>query len=72
MLYSRWSDGGGTGAGAHMWNIVTLGGENYLVDITNSDDGTVGNDGSLFMAWTTQGNMNDGYRFSGTEQLYQL
>ena len=55
--------GGGTGAGAHMWNIVTLGGENYLVDITNSDDGTVGNDGSLFMAWTTQGNMNDGYRF---------
>ena len=30
--------GGGTGAGAHMWNIVTMeNGKNYLVDVTNSD-----------------------------------
>ncbi|MBQ5319020.1 MAG: bacterial Ig-like domain-containing protein [Oscillospiraceae bacterium] len=28
---------GGTGAGGHMWNIVTLGGANYLVDLTNCD-----------------------------------
>ena len=28
---------GGTGAGGHMWNIVTLGGKNYLVDVTNCD-----------------------------------
>ncbi|MCD8053492.1 MAG: leucine-rich repeat protein [Lachnospiraceae bacterium] len=40
---------GGTGAGAHMWNIVTLNGSNYLVDVTNSDDGTIGKDGGLFL-----------------------
>ncbi len=29
---------GGTGAGEHMWNIVTMeNGKNYLVDLTNSD-----------------------------------
>ena len=29
---------GGTGAGAHMWNIVTMdNGKNYLTDVTNSD-----------------------------------
>ena len=31
---------GGTGAGAHMWNIVEQDGRYYLADITNSDDGT--------------------------------
>lgn len=41
--------GGGTGAGAHMWNIVRLGGKSYLVDVTNSDTGSAGADGSLFM-----------------------
>ncbi len=30
--------GGGTGAGDHMWNIVTMeNGKRYLVDVTNSD-----------------------------------
>lgn len=28
---------GGTGAGDHMWNIVSIGGANYLTDITNCD-----------------------------------
>lgn len=28
---------GGTGAGDHMWNIVVLDGESYLVDVTNCD-----------------------------------
>ena len=32
--------GGGTGAGAHMWNIVRMDdGRNYLVDLTNCDEG---------------------------------
>jgi len=40
---------GGTGAGGHMWNIVTLDGNNYLADVTNSDSGTVGQNGGLFL-----------------------
>ena len=41
---------GGTGAGNHMWNIVTMGdGYHYLADITNSDDGTIGDGGELFI-----------------------
>lgn len=27
---------------AHMWNIVSIGGANYLTDITNCDSGTIG------------------------------
>ena len=44
---------GGTGAGPHMWNIVRfggVGGRSYLVDVTNSDEGSVGADGGLFLA----------------------
>jgi hypothetical protein len=36
--------------GAHMWNIVTLNGSNYLVDVTNSEEGCVGEYGDLFLA----------------------
>ncbi len=40
----------GVGEGTHMWNIVTMSdGQNYLVDLTNSDAGTLGADGSLFL-----------------------
>ena len=53
---------GGTGAGMHMWNIVTLDGYNYLVDITNSDTGTLGQNGGLFLAGTS-GDMDTGYTF---------
>lgn len=42
---------GGTGAGGHMWNIVTMeDGKNYLADITNTDKGTIGQYGGLFLA----------------------
>ncbi len=41
---------GGTGAGAHMWNVVHLDdGYNYLVDVTNCDTGTIGANGGLFL-----------------------
>ena len=55
---------GGTGAGPHMWNIVTLDdGNHYLADITNSDSGTVGEDGELFIAPYTSGSVQEGYTF---------
>lgn len=40
---------GGTGAGLHMWNIVSIGGANYLTDITNCDSGTIGAPDQLFL-----------------------
>lgn len=58
---SQWSGGvncytvdgymyaGGSG-GAHMWNVVNIGGANYLVDVTNSDEGSIGQAGDLFLA----------------------
>ncbi|MBR3402306.1 MAG: leucine-rich repeat protein, partial [Parasporobacterium sp.] len=45
---------GGTGAGGHMWNIVTMeNGKNYLVDVTNCDEGSIGWPDELFLAGTT-------------------
>ena len=42
---------GGTGAGGHKWNIVRMeNGLNYMADITNSDAGSIGSDGTLFLA----------------------
>ncbi len=55
---------GGTGAGAHMWNVVMMeDGRRYLVDITNSDSGSVGQDGGLFLAGTA-GVSASSYAFS--------
>lgn len=45
---------GGTGAGPHMWNIVEYGGSNYLVDVTNCDEGAIGADTELFMVGASQ------------------
>lgn len=46
---------GGTGAGGHMWNVVALEGNNYIVDVTNCDGGeggsnSVGYPDKLFLA----------------------
>lgn len=60
---------GGTGAGRHMWNIVTLEGKNYLVDVTNCDSETVGAPDKLFLAGAT-GSINSGYTFSGVGVKY--
>ena len=54
---------GGTGAGDHMWNIVTLDGKNYLVDVTNSDSGSVGQNGGLFLSAPQSGEWNSQYNF---------
>ncbi len=54
---------GGTGAGAHMWNVVVMeDGKSYLVDITNSDQGSIGAGGGLFLAGAA-GSIANGYTF---------
>lgn len=53
--------------GAHMWNIVTLDGENYLVDVTNCDTGTIGADEKLFLAGASGGTYDTEYTFDISE-----
>ena len=54
----------------HMWNVVTMeDGSNYLVDVTNSDAGTVGANGGLFLAGYDSGSARYGYYVNGV--LYQ-
>lgn len=55
---------GGTGAGDHMWNIVSIGSNNYLVDVTNCDEGAVGAPDKLFMAIPSGGAWDGTYIFS--------
>ena len=55
--------------GNHMWNIVTIGGRNYLADVTNSDTGSIGQDGSLFMAGAS-GTVTGGYRVNDILYTY--
>ena len=58
---------GGTGAGGHMWNIVTMeNGKNYMVDITNCDGDSIGNPDKLFLAGLS-GNVDNGYTFTPDE-----
>ena len=40
----------GRASSDHMWNIVRIDGQSYLVDVTNSDTGGVGEYGGLFLA----------------------
>ena len=45
---------GGSGAGAHMWNLVNMSdGVSYLVDVTNCDSGSAGYPDKLFMKGAT-------------------
>ena len=57
----------GSDSGPHMWNVVTLNGRNYLVDVTNCDAGTVGAPDLLFLVGSTY----DGscYRFTCRNQI---
>lgn len=60
---------GGKGAGPHMWNIVTIGGRNYLADVTNSDTGTVGYDGRLFLKGAS-GSVASHYTVAAVNYVY--
>ena len=56
--------------GPHMWNVVSMDGNNYLADITNCDSGTIGDPDQLFLAgWSAELNAEDsdeviGYRYT--------
>lgn len=57
----------GAGAGEHMWNVVTIGGndgESYLVDVTNCDAGTIGEGTQLFMTDNLTGSVDTGYTYN--------
>ncbi len=57
---------GGTGAGNHMWNILHMDDHNnYLVDVTNCDSGSVGADDKLFLVGIGEngGSVEEGYTF---------
>ena len=59
---------GGTGAGGHMWNIVQMDdGRNYLVDVTNCDEGTIGAPDKLFMAYGPSEVRTNGYTLSWSD-----
>ena len=55
--------GGGTGGGGgHKWNIVHMDdGYNYIADITNSDEGSWGENGELFLSGMN-GSCSSGYQ----------
>lgn len=51
---------GDTGKGPHMWNIVQIDGDSYLVDVTNCDTNTIGYPSELFLVGSDKkGNGND-------------
>ena len=55
--------------GLHMWNLVSIAGETYHADITNSDTGTAGSRGQLFLAGTENADLS-GYSFSNPKLSY--
>ena len=63
--------GGGTGAGPHMWNIVYMpDARYYLADITNSDSGSAGQNGGLFLNGYSTHASTSQYTYSGITYTY--
>jgi len=59
---------GGIGEGDHKWNIIHMDdGKNYMADVTNSDQESVGEDGSLFLKGIS-GSVDGGYSLSWEEK----
>lgn len=58
----------GTSAGPHMWNIVTIGGRNYLVDVTNCDADTVGVPDKLFLCGAAENVPSEKYTATAGSQ----
>lgn len=63
---------GGTGAGAHMWNILHMDdGNNYIADVTNCDEGNIGAPDDLFLKGCAEGSVDGGYSYAcGVDYTY--
>ena len=63
---------GGTGAGAHMWNILHMDdGNNYIADVTNCDEGNIGAPDDLFLKGCAEGSVDGGYSYTcGVDYTY--
>ncbi len=49
----------------HMWNVVHMeDGANYLADLTNCDDDSIGYPDQLFLAGYTSGDIDEGYTYT--------
>ena len=47
--------------GDHMWNVVAIGGRNYLVDVTNCDTGSIGVPDKLFLCGAAENEASKKY-----------
>ena len=47
--------------GDHMWNVVAIGGRNYLVDVTNCDTGSIGAPDQLFLCGAAENEVSKKY-----------
>jgi hypothetical protein len=58
---------GTMGGGNHMWNIVTIDGKNYLLDLTNCDSGDREDTrGWMFLVGADSGSALEGYQVTGS------
>ena len=64
---------GATGAGPHMWNIIHMDdNKNYLVDVTNVDESTIGNPDKLFLkGYTSQSGNKYNFKIGSRTISYQ-
>lgn len=56
--------------GAHMWNVVTIDGVSYLVDVTNSDSNAIGKNGDLILKAPKSGSYETYYFFETLNEIY--
>ena len=47
--------------GDHMWNVVAIGGRNFLVDVTNCDTGSIGAPDQLFLCGAAENEVSKKY-----------
>ena len=63
----------GNGAGRHMWNVVEMDdGRTLIADITNSDSGSIGKNGELFLkaVASEDGGKKHVFSINGTDMTY--